>query len=80
MEPGSLTPGRLFTSRLDTLIRCPPKYKRAPDDTLYLSSRGAGSTLTLHQAFGDASDVSAIIGNDCVLPEPFLISDASLAD
>ena len=46
LEPRSLTPNPRFPSRLDTLIRCPPKNKRTPDDTLYLSSRGTRRTLT----------------------------------
>ena len=46
MEYGRRTPDQLFPGCLNTLIRCPPKNKRTPDDTLHLASRGTRRTLT----------------------------------
>ena len=40
MEPRRRTQDPLFSSCLDTLIRCPLKKKWALHDTLYLSSSG----------------------------------------
>jgi hypothetical protein len=47
LEPRSVPTEPVFPSRLDTLIKCPLISKWTLDDTLYLSSRGAGRTLTV---------------------------------